>query len=184
MSVELIIKKINEKGMIMSLKSVFLLLNFKIREMAGINKVILVGNLGKDPDTFTFEGGAKKVSFSLATTEQYKDSKGEKQKITEWHNIVCWRGLADIAEQFLRKGMQVYLEGKIRTRSWEDSGTKKYITEIVADNFQMLGSRADNESLGQNNPQNKESNTSNTTPLQSETPAVTNQAQEEDDLPF
>lgn len=184
MSVELIIKKINEKGMIMSLKSVFLLLNFKIREMAGINKVILVGNLGKDPDTFTFEGGAKKVSFSLATTEQYKDSKGEKQKITEWHNIVCWRGLADIAEQFLRKGMQVYLEGKIRTRSWEDNGTKKYITEIVADNFQMLGSRADNESLGQNNPQNKQSNTSNTTPLQSETPAVTNQAQEDDDLPF
>lgn len=171
------------------MKSVFLLLNFKTREMAGINKVILVGNLGKDPDTFTFEGGAKKVSFSLATTEQYKDSKGEKQKITEWHNIVCWRGLADIAEQFLRKGMQVYLEGKIRTRSWEDNGTKKYITEIVADNFQMLGSRADNENSGQNHFHNKESNTSNTNSPQAEpsaisNEAISNQAQEEDDLPF
>ncbi|MDD2411333.1 MAG: single-stranded DNA-binding protein [Bacteroidales bacterium] len=157
--------------------------------MAGINKVILVGNLGKDPDTFTFEGGAKKVSFSLATTEQYKDSKGEKQKITEWHNIVCWRGLADIAEQFLRKGMQVYLEGKIRTRSWEDNGTKKYITEIVADNFQMLGSRADNENLGHNNPQNKETHASSAPTTQAESTAASqgamnNEAQEEDDLPF
>jgi single-strand DNA-binding protein len=129
--------------------------------MAGINKVILVGNLGKDPDTFTFEGGAKKVSFSLATTEQYKDSKGDKQKITEWHNIVCWRGLADIAEQFLRKGMQVYIEGKIRTRSWEDNGTKKYITEIVADNFQMLGSRSENENFSSNYSKEPSNNSAN-----------------------
>lgn len=178
-----------KKKIVYSLKSVFLLLNFKTREMAGINKVILVGNLGKDPDTYTFEGGTKKVSFSLATTEQYKDNKGEKQKITEWHNIVCWRGLADIAEQFLRKGMQIYLEGKIRTRSWEDNGTKKYITEIVADNFQMLGSRADNENLGQNNSQNKEAYTTNTNSPQVEASAISNdaannEAQEEDDLPF
>jgi single-strand DNA-binding protein len=157
--------------------------------MAGINKVILVGNLGKDPETFTFEGGAKKVSFSLATTEQYKDNKGEKQKITEWHNIVCWRGLADIAEQFLRKGMQVYIEGKIRTRSWEDNGTKKYITEIVADNFQMLGSRSDNENSASNANYNKEQNANTSIPTASNV-ATTNQndvdnsRMEEDDLPF
>ncbi len=157
--------------------------------MAGINKVILVGNLGKDPDIFTFEGGAKKVSFSLATTEQYKDSKGEKQKITEWHNIVCWRGLADIAEQFLRKGMQVYIEGKIRTRSWEDNGIKKYITEIVADNFQMLGSRSDNENTGPYNAPPKDTALPNSSPA-SAAPISMNQeeintsAHEEDDLPF
>ena len=157
--------------------------------MAGINKVILVGNLGKDPETFTFEGGAKKVSFSLATTEQYKDSKGEKQKITEWHNIVCWRGLADIAEQFLRKGMQVYIEGKIRTRSWEDNGAKKYITEIVADNFQMLGSRTDNENSAFNANYNKEQNANTSIPATSNVAStnqndVDNNRMEEDDLPF
>ena len=154
--------------------------------MAGINKVILVGNLGKDPETFTFEGGAKKVTFSLATTEQYKDNKGEKQKITEWHNIVCWRGLADIAEQFLRKGMQVFIEGKIRTRSWEDNGTKKYITEIVADNFQMLGSRADNENSNSSVSRDTTNNTQ-VSPQSNNAPVSQNEVDNsgiDDDLPF
>lgn len=150
--------------------------------MAGINKVILLGNLGKDPETFTFEGGAKKVNFTLATTEYYKDNKGERQKLTEWHNIVCWRGLAEIAEQYLRKGMQIYVEGKIRSRSWEDNGTKKYITEIIAENFQMLGSKSDNE----NTHAPAQSANTNTPPAVVELPQndVAQAPQEDDDLPF
>ncbi|MDR2980519.1 MAG: single-stranded DNA-binding protein [Bacteroidales bacterium] len=111
--------------------------------MAGVNKVILIGNLGRDPEIRTFETGAKKASFTLATSEAYKDRDGNRMENTEWHNIVCWRNLADIAEQYLTKGKQIYLEGRIRTRSWEDNGVKKYITEIEASTFTMLGSRAD-----------------------------------------
>ena len=112
--------------------------------MAGINKVILVGNLGKDPETFTFENGVKKVSFSLATTESYKDKEGNKIDQTEWHNVVLWRGLADVAEKYLSKGNQVYIEGKIKTRAWDDKdGNKRYTTEIYADNMTMLGGRRD-----------------------------------------
>lgn len=111
--------------------------------MAGINRVILVGNLGKDPEIMTFENGVKKASFSLATTESYKNKEGAKVDQTEWHNIVVWRGLAEVAEKYLRKGSQIYLEGKIKTRSYEQDGTKKYITEIYGDNFTMLGGRRD-----------------------------------------
>lgn len=108
--------------------------------MAGINKVILVGNLGRDPEVRTLESGAKVARFTLATTETYKDrATGERKDTTEWHNIVCWRNLADIAEKYLTKGRQVYVEGRLRTRSWEDNGVKKYSTEVNADNFVMLG---------------------------------------------
>ena len=108
--------------------------------MSGINKVILVGNLGKDPVVRTLDGGAKVARFSLATTETYKDRiSGERKDSTEWHNIVCWRNLAEIAEKYLVKGKQIYLEGKLRTRSWDDNGVKKFSTEVVADNFTMLG---------------------------------------------
>ena len=93
--------------------------------MAGINKVILVGNLGRDPEVKTTESGAKYARFSLATTESYKDKSGEKKDRTEWHNILCWRGLAEIAEKYLTKGSQIYLEGKIRTSTWEDNGQKR-----------------------------------------------------------
>jgi single-strand DNA-binding protein len=109
--------------------------------MAGINRVILIGNLGKDPETMTFENGVKKTSFPLATTESYKNKEGAKVEQTEWHNIVLWRGLAEVAEKYLKKGNQIYLEGKIKTRSWEQDGIKKYITEIYADNMVMLGGR-------------------------------------------
>jgi single-strand DNA-binding protein len=109
--------------------------------MAGINRVILVGNLGKDPEIMTFDNGVKKASFSLATTESYKNKEGAKVDQTEWHNIVVWRGLAEVAEKYLRKGSQIYLEGKIKTRSYEQDGIKKYITEIYGDNFTMLGGR-------------------------------------------
>jgi single-strand DNA-binding protein len=112
--------------------------------MAGVNKVILIGNLGKDPEAFTFENGVKKVSFSVATTESYKDKEGNKVDQTEWHNVVLWRGLADVAEKYLSKGNQVYIEGKIKTRAWDDKdGNKRYTTEIYADNMTMLGGRRD-----------------------------------------
>ena len=111
--------------------------------MAGVNKVILVGNLGKDPEVMTFDNGVKKVSFSLATSESYKNKEGQRVDTTEWHNVVLWRGLADVAERFLKKGNQVYIEGKIKTRSYEQDGQKRYITEIVADNMTMLGGRRD-----------------------------------------
>ena len=115
--------------------------------MAGINRVILVGNLGKDPDVITFENGVKKASFSLATSESYKNKEGNRVDQTEWHNIVMWRGLADIAERFLKKGNQIYLEGKLKTRSYEQDGIKKYITEIFVDNMTMLGSRRDSSEI-------------------------------------
>ena len=115
--------------------------------MAGINRVILVGNLGKDPDVITFENGVKKASFSLATSESYKNRDGNRVDQTEWHNIILWRGLADIAERFLRKGNQIYLEGKLRTRTYELDGVKKYITEIFGDNMTMLGSRRDSSEV-------------------------------------
>ncbi|MCD4682633.1 MAG: single-stranded DNA-binding protein [Bacteroidales bacterium] len=115
--------------------------------MAGINRVILIGNLGKDPDIMTFDNGVKKASFSLATTESYKNKEGNRVDQTEWHNIVMWRGLADIAERFLNKGSQIYLEGKIRTRSYEVDGIKKYITEIYVDNLTMLGGRRDSSEV-------------------------------------
>ncbi len=114
--------------------------------MAGINKVILVGNLGKDPEVRHLEGGASVASFSLATSEVYKDKSGNRKEQTEWHNIVVWRGLADIAEKYLRKGMTIYLEGKIRTRSYDKDGIKHYSTEIVADSFTMLGKKENNQS--------------------------------------
>ena len=108
--------------------------------MASVNKVILVGNLGKDPEVKKFDSGIKNASFSLATTEKYKNKSGEMVSNTEWHNIVVWGALSDVAEKYLRKGSQIYLEGKIKTSSWEDkSGAKRYKTEIYADSFTMLG---------------------------------------------
>lgn len=109
--------------------------------MSGINKVILIGRLGKDPEVRAFEGGTKKAFFTLATSEVYKDKEGKKVELTEWHNIVCWRYLAEIAEKYLTKGKQIYLEGRLRTRSWEDNGIKKYVTEIEASTITMLGSK-------------------------------------------
>jgi len=112
--------------------------------MAGVNKVILIGNLGKDPEVRHLENGATVASFSLATTESYKDKEGKKVQQTEWHNIVVWRKLAEIAEKYLNKGSKIYLEGKIRTRSWEDKeGNKKYTTEIIGDTFTMLDGKKD-----------------------------------------
>lgn len=118
--------------------------------MAGVNKVILVGNLGKDPEVRHLEGGAAVANFTMATTEVYKDKTGTRQEQTEWHNIVVWRGLAEVAEKYLKKGMTIYIEGKLRTRSWDDKeGHKRYTTEVVGDTFTIL-SKKENHSSGNN----------------------------------
>jgi single-strand DNA-binding protein len=110
--------------------------------MSGVNKVILVGRLGKDPEVRNLENGATVTSFSMATSETYKDkTTGERKEITEWHNVVLWRGLAEVAGKYLHKGDQVYIEGKLRTRSWEKDNVTRYTTEIVGDNMTLLGSK-------------------------------------------
>ncbi len=113
--------------------------------MSGINKVILVGHLGKDPEVRHLDGGVTVASFPLATSETFnKDGKRVEQ--TEWHNIVLWRGLAEVASKYLQKGKLVYIEGKLRTRTFEDKEkVKKYVTEVVAENFTMLGRKSDFE---------------------------------------
>jgi single-strand DNA-binding protein len=107
-----------------------------------INKVILVGNVGRDPEIRHLDSGVAVATFTLATSETYTAKNGDKVTSTEWHNIVLWRGLADVAEKYVRKGKQLYIEGRIRTRSYEDKdGQKKYVTEIYGDVMKMLGSR-------------------------------------------
>lgn len=112
-----------------------------------VNKAIILGNCGKDPEV-RMVGENKVASFSVATTEKYKDSKtGEWKENTEWHNIVCWRNTAEIAEKYIKKGTQLYVEGKLRTRSWDDqNGNKRYVTEIVADTIQLLGKKESGDS--------------------------------------
>ena len=110
--------------------------------MSGVNKVILVGRLGKDPEVRNLDNGATVANFTVATSESYKDkTTGEKKEITEWHNIVLWRGLAEIAQKYLHKGDMVYIEGKLRTRSWEKEGVTRYTTEVLGDNMTMLSTK-------------------------------------------
>jgi len=147
--------------------------------MAGVNKVILIGHLGKDPEVRHLEGGSSVANFTLATTETFVRD-GARVEQTEWHNIVMWRGLAEIAEKYLTKGKQIYLEGKIRTRSYEDKeGVKKYITEIVADSMTMLGSKSDGK------PGAPQPNTDNyTVSKPGESNAPISPESMDDDLPF
>ena len=113
-----------------------------------LNKAMLIGNVGRDPEVRYLDGNngqAKVATFTLATTERYRDRNGETRENTEWHNIVAWRSTADVVEKFVKKGTQVYIEGRIRTRSWDDqTGNKRYTTEIIADTLQLLGKRSDN----------------------------------------
>ena len=113
-----------------------------------LNKVMLIGNVGRDPEVRYLDGNsgnAKVATFTLATTERYRDRNGETRENTEWHNIVAWRGNADVAERFIKKGTQLYIEGRIRTRSWDDqTGNKRYTTEIIVENLQLLGKKSDN----------------------------------------
>ena len=113
-----------------------------------INKVILIGNVGQDPEvryTGDASNGAKVATIRLATTERYRDRNGNLQEHTEWHNVVVWRNQADVVEKYVKKGTQLYIEGRIRTRSWDDqNGTKRYTTDIVADTLQLLGRKPEN----------------------------------------
>ncbi|QNN42056.1 single-stranded DNA-binding protein [Pedobacter roseus] len=145
--------------------------------MSGINKVILVGHLGKDPEVRHLDGGVTVASFPLATSETYnKDGKRVEQ--TEWHNIVLWRGLAEVASKYLQKGKLVYIEGKLRTRSFEDKEkVKKYVTEIVAENFTMLGRKSDFE-------QSPTTPTHQTTESKIEDEFTIGPSDESGDLPF
>lgn len=122
--------------------------------MRGVNRVVLIGNLGKDPDLQHLEGNIAVAKFPLATTETYKDRNGTLISQTEWHTVVLWRGLADLAQKYLHKGSLIYLEGRIRTRSWEDKDkNKRFITEIIGDNLVMLDKRKE-QSENNNNEGN------------------------------
>lgn len=158
--------------------------------MRGVNKVILLGNLGKDPEIKFFENGVAKASFSLATSETYTTKSGEKVDNVEWHNIVMWRGLADVAGKYLKKGDSIYIEGKIRNRSWDDAdGIKKYITEIEVANMVMLGRRNVSENtaappIGNSPMPQAPNNSAPPQPQYVETTAAENIQDIEDDLPF
>ena len=115
--------------------------------MSGINKVILVGYVGRDPEIRYLEGGVAVAKFSLATTESYKNKEGNKVEQTEWHTVVAWRGLAEIIEKYVKKGQLLYIEGKIRTRMYGEENNKKYFTEIIANEMTMLGGKRDENSM-------------------------------------
>ena len=153
--------------------------------MAGsINKVILIGNLGKDPEVRRLENGATLARFSVATSESYVDkTTGDKRVNTEWHNITVWRGLAEVAEKYLKKGHKVYIEGKLKTRNWQDeTGNTRYATDIIADNMTMLTSKAEAESMPSSGGDNAYPTQQPTTPNQ---PLADNMMSEDtDDLPF
>ncbi len=109
-----------------------------------VNKVVLIGNAGQDPEVRHLDSGVAVANFNLATNESYKDKNGEKVTQTEWHRIVLWRGLAEVAEKYVRKGELLYIEGRLRTRAWDDKeGNKRYTTEVFADNMKMLGKKSD-----------------------------------------
>lgn len=143
-----------------------------------VNKVILVGRVGKDPELRHLDSGVAVATLTLATSENYIAKNGDKVSTTEWHNIVLWRGLAEVAEKYVTKGKQLYIEGKIRTRSWDDKdGNKRYTTEIVADVMQMLGSKNDGQAQHPNPGDESKSAAS------FESPDVEEQG-DDDDLPF
>lgn len=155
-----------------------------------VNKVILVGRVGADPELKNLDGGGKVVNFSMATSERFTAKDGTKKENTEWHKIVAWGTLADIIAKNVVKGQELFVEGKIQTRSWEDKdGTKKYTTEIVALDVKFLGSKKDNGNGGENNTQTgapAQNASSNTGKGKSSQPAavVTGNNDSEDDLPF
>ncbi|HOZ40166.1 MAG: single-stranded DNA-binding protein [Flavobacteriales bacterium] len=155
--------------------------------MAGVNKVILIGNLGADPEVRHLQNGASVANFRIATSETYKDkTTGERREQTEWHSIVAWRGLAEITEKYLRKGTKVYVEGKLRTRKWQDKdGIERFTTEIHADEMTMLDRPGGGDGGAQSSasrPVERTSNTSPSTPPVQTTYAAS--SEEVDDLPF
>ncbi len=154
--------------------------------MASVNKVILVGSLGRDPEVRFMPNGEAVANFSIATTDSWKDKSGAKQEKTEWHNIVMYRKLAEIAGEYLKKGRPVYIEGRLQTRKWQTKeGQDRYTTEIIADSMQMLGGNRDKDSSGSNDngsgydgqqQDNQQSQSSQQKPQQSSAPAQNNSA--------
>ena len=154
---------------------------------------MLIGNVGRDPEVRYLDGNsgnAKVATFTLATTERYRDRSGETRENTEWHNIVAWRGNADVAERFIRKGTQIYVEGRIRTRSWDDqTGNKRYTTEIIVDNLQLLGKKSDNPGAqpgGYQAPSYSQPAQPSYAPVQQQVPQQPSVTEDmpDDDLPF
>ena len=151
-----------------------------------VNKVLLVGNVGADPEVRTTESGVKVARVRLATTERLFDRQtNETRELTEWHSITLWRGLADVVDRYVKKGSQLYIEGRLRTREWEKDGIKRYTTEIMADDMKLLGRRADSQQGA------SASQSSYQAPQQAATPAVAPQPaavpvanDDPDDLPF
>ncbi|MCX6291126.1 MAG: single-stranded DNA-binding protein [Bacteroidetes bacterium] len=141
--------------------------------MSGINKVILVGHVGKDPEVRYLEGGVAVARFSMATSESYKNKEGNKVEQTEWHNITVWRGLAEVVEKYVKKGQLLYIEGKIRNRTVGEGDNKKYYTDIIADNMTMLGGGGNRE---------KGTMVIESKPIETPLPAAS--AEPGDDLPF
>ena len=156
--------------------------------MPSVNKVILLGNLGSDPEVRFMPNGEAVCNFSIATTESWKDKAGEKKEKTDWHNIVMYRKLAEIAGEYLKKGRPVYIEGRIQTRKWQTKeGQDRYTTEIIAANMQMLGgkdsasaTRNNDQEFNQTNPSKEKSDS----PAASSTPAASSFDEFEDDIPF
>ena len=156
--------------------------------MPSVNKVILLGNLGSDPEVRFMPNGEAVCNFSIATTESWKDKAGEKKEKTDWHNIVMYRKLAEIAGEYLKKGRPVYIEGRIQTRKWQTKeGQDRYTTEIIAANMQMLGgkdsassTRNNDQEFNQTNPSKEKSESS----APSSTPAASSLDEFEDDIPF
>jgi single-strand DNA-binding protein len=165
-----------------------------------INKVILVGNVGKDPDVRYFDNNEGVANFPLATTERGFTTRDGKQipERTEWHNITAWRGLAKIAESYIKKGTQLYVEGKLRTRTYEQDGVTKYITEVIADTIKLLGRKSDNPAVADNTSSGSSSGNTSSQPApassnnSSQTQPAGNEgfsagddsSEQEDDLPF
>ena len=148
-----------------------------------VNKVILVGNVGKDPEIRHLDTGVAVANFPLATSESYIAKNGEKVTTTEWHNIVLWRGLAEVAEKYVTKGRQLYIEGRIRTRNYDDKdGNKRYVTEIYGDIMQLLGSK--NEDKSGTNQYNSQGNSASGTPSAIANEPDIDESGGDEDLPF
>jgi single-strand DNA-binding protein len=163
----------------------------------GINKVMLIGNLGRDPETRYAQNGGAVTRFSIATSESWRDkTSGEMQERTEWHNVVCFARLAEIAGEYLRKGSKVYIEGSLRTSSWEADGQKKYRTEVNARELQMLDSRGGNNSMSDNSnagmnigapsgfENQRAQGNSNEGAMADSAPTLSDDTNFEDDIPF
>ena len=155
--------------------------------MASLNKVMIIGNLGRDPEVRQ-AGESPVANFSVAVTERFRNRDGQQQERTEWVNVVCWRRLAKIAQQYLRKGSSIYVEGKLQTRKWQDKdGNDRYTTEVVADNFQMLGGRRDGDQSSGGGQYERRQSSDNVNPFADSSPSWGGGASSsavDDDLPF